>query len=72
MDIQEFVEYNFAPIIGLLFQFVILMYGKTFNKREKAVFFVSLGLQILEITSYNIEFYYSVSVNWVVKVLKKS
>ena len=64
MDIQEFVEYNFAPIIGLLFQFVILMYGKTFNKREKAVFFVSLGLQILEITSYNIEFYYSSLSYW--------
>ncbi len=64
MDLQEFVEYNFAPIIGLIFQFVILLYGKTFNKREKTVFFVSLGLQILELSSYNIEFYYSSLTYW--------
>ncbi len=59
MTIDLFIEYNFAPIIGLIFQLVILMYGKTFNKREKIIFYLALVLQVFELLAYNFEFYYS-------------
>ncbi len=64
MTVDLFVEYNFAPIMGMIFQFVILFYGKTFNKREKTVFFITLGLQAIELISYNIELYYASLDHW--------
>lgn len=64
MTIDLFVEYNFAPIIGLIFQLIFLLYGKTFNKREKIVFFVSLALQSIEIISYNLELYCALLDHW--------
>ena len=59
MNVDLFIEYNFAPIIGLIFQLVILMYGKTFNKREKIIFYLALVLQAFELLAYNLEFYFS-------------
>ena len=59
MNVDLFIEYNFAPIIGLIFQLVILMYGKTFNKREKIIFYLALVLQVFELLAYNFEFYFS-------------
>ncbi len=59
MTVDLFIEYNFAPIIGLFFQLVILVFGKTFNKKEKFIFYAALGLQILELLAYNLEFYFA-------------
>lgn len=59
MTIDLFIEYNFAPIIGVLFQIIILLFSKYFNKKEKIVFCITIGLEILELLSYNIEFMFA-------------
>ncbi len=59
MTIDTFIEYNFAPIIGVLFQIIILLFSKYFNKKEKIVFSVTIGLEILELLSYNLEFMFA-------------
>ncbi len=58
MDIKTFLTYNLAPIAGLVFQLMILLLGKNFNKKEKIVFYVVLILEIAEIVCYDIELYY--------------
>ena len=59
MTIDLFIEYNFAPIIGLLFQVVILLFGKSFDKKEKIIFYIALWLQVIELSAYNLEIFYS-------------
>lgn len=59
MTTSLFLEYNFAPIFGLIFQIMILLCFHNFSKKEKYVFIATLILEILEITSYNIEYYYA-------------
>ena len=59
MEVKTFIEYNFAPIIGLIFQLAILLFSNNFSKKEKVIFYVTLALEVLEITSYNIELYFS-------------
>jgi diguanylate cyclase (GGDEF)-like protein len=56
MTIEEFLTYNLAPIAGMVFQFIILLLGKSFTKLEKRVFILTLCLETVEIVSYNIEF----------------
>lgn len=59
MTIDTFIEYNFAPIIGVLFQIIILLFSKYFNKKEKIVFSITIGLEIIELLSYNLEFMFA-------------
>lgn len=59
MTIDQFIEYNFGPLIGLVFQIMILVLSKSFSKTEKRVFIITVILEILEISSYNFEFYFS-------------
>lgn len=59
MTIDQFIEYNFGPIIGLVFQIMILLLSKSFSKAERRVFIVTVVLEVLEIFSYNFEFYLS-------------
>lgn len=59
MTIDTFIEYNFAPIIGVLFQIIILLFIKYFNKKEKIVFSITIGLEIIELLSYNLEFMFA-------------
>ena len=56
MTIDTFLEYNFAPIIGIIFQIVILFCSKSFKKKEKIIFGATIGLEVLELVCYNIEF----------------
>ena len=59
MTIDQFIEYNFGPIIGLIFQVMILLLSKSFSKIERRVFIITVVLEVLEIFSYNFEFYFS-------------
>lgn len=59
MSIDTFIEYNFSPIIGLIFQVLFLVYNKNFSKKERNVFSITIILEIIELVTYNIEFYYS-------------
>ncbi len=59
MTIDQFIEYNFGPIIGLIFQIMILLLSKSFSKVERRVFIITVVLEVLEVFSYNFEFYYS-------------
>ena len=59
MSIKTFIEYNFAPIVGLLFQLIILILDNNFSKKDKKLFYLAVILETLELITYNIEFYYS-------------
>lgn len=59
MKFDLFIEYNFAPIVGLLFQILILTYSKNFTKSDRRVFYVALLLEIIELATYNLEFMFS-------------
>ena len=55
MTIEKYIEYNFTPVIGLIFQFIILFFGSNFTKKEKSIFILTFVLEILELVSYNAE-----------------
>ena len=59
MTIELFLEYNFTPIFGVIFQVIILIFYKYFSKKEKYIFYAIIILEILEVASYNIEYYYA-------------
>lgn len=59
MTIDQLIEYNFGPFIGLIFQIMILLLSKSFTKVERRVFIITVVLEVLEIFSYNFEFYFS-------------
>lgn len=59
MTFELFIEYNFAPIIGIIFQLVILCCFKNFTSKEKKIFILTFVLEIIELVAYNIEFYFA-------------
>lgn len=59
MTPEQFLEYNFGPIVGMVFQLMILLLSKSFSKIERRVFIITLVLEFLEVFSYNLEFYFS-------------
>ncbi len=59
MGIELFIEYNFAPIIGLIFQIIILFCSKNFSKRDRKAFYIAILLEIFELVTYNVEFMFS-------------
>ncbi len=59
MTFEIFIEYNFAPIMGLIFQLVILCCFKNFTSKEKKIFILTFVLELIEVAVYNIEFYFS-------------
>lgn len=59
MTLELFIEYNFAPIIGLIFQIVILIFSKNFSKRDKLIFVIAIILEVIELLAYNLEYIYS-------------
>ena len=59
MGFDLFIEYNFAPIIGLVFQILILIYSKNFTKQDRSAFVIALFLEMIELVTYNLEFVFS-------------
>lgn len=59
MDFETFIEYNFAPIIGLIFQIIILSYTKNFSKTDRKALYLAIMLECFELVTYNIEFMFS-------------
>ncbi len=59
MQLEQFIEYNFAPIIGLVFQIVILFYSKNFSKNDRKAFYLAIVLEMFELITYNLEFMFS-------------
>lgn len=59
MGFDLFIEYNFAAIIGLIFQILILSYSKNFTKIDRHAFYIAIILETFELITYNLEFMYS-------------
>ena len=59
MDLSQFVEYNFPPFVGVVFQLLLLIFNTSFSKQERKVFWITLGLEIFELVTYNLEIYFS-------------
>lgn len=59
MDLSQFVEYNFPPFVGVVFQLLLLIFNINFSKKERRVFSVTLALEVFELVTYNLEIYYS-------------
>lgn len=59
MTPEQFLEYNFGPIVGMVFQLMILLLSKSFSKVERRVFLITIVLEFLEVSSYNLEFFCS-------------
>lgn len=61
MTVELFLEYNFAPIIGLVFQIIILSYTRNFSKTDRKALYLAIVLEVFELVTYNIEFMFSES-----------
>ncbi len=59
MNLSQFVEYNFPAFVGVVFQFLLLIFNINFSKKERRVFSVTLALEIFELVTYNLEIYFS-------------
>ncbi len=59
MDLSQFVEYNFPPFVGVVFQLLLLIFNTSFSKEERKVFWITLALEIFELVTYNLEIYFS-------------
>ena len=59
MTVDTFLEYNFAPILGVIFQIIILATASHFSSSDRKMFITIIVLEVLELTSYNIENYFS-------------
>ncbi len=57
MNIDTFLEQNFAPILGVIFQIIILATSSHFTKQDRKMFISIIVLECLELISYNIESY---------------
>ncbi len=57
MTIDIFLEYNFAPILGVIFQIIILATSAHFSKNDRKMFISIIVLECLELISYDIEYY---------------
>ncbi len=56
MPFDLFLEYNFAPIIGLIFQILILSFSQNFTKRDRTAFYIAICLETFELVTYNLEY----------------
>ena len=65
MPIATFIEYNFAPIIGLIFQILILVFGKNFSRSDRRALYLAIVLESFELITYNIEFIFAQGNTWV-------
>lgn len=59
MTFKIFIEYNFAPIIGLIFQVLIMIFGSNFSKQDRKALYLAILLECLELIAYNIELVFS-------------
>ncbi len=59
MSFEQFIEYNFAPIIGLIFQIIILTCSKNIEKRDEKILCLAAVLEGFELLTYNLEYMYS-------------
>ncbi len=59
MTFPEFIEYNFAPIIGLIFQIIILFCSKNFSNSDRKAFYLAIVLEVFELVTYNVEYMFS-------------
>ncbi len=59
MGVNEFWIYNFTPIVGLLFLFLIIFRSKTLACRTRLCFYEIFCVEVIELSCYNIESYLS-------------
>lgn len=59
MSIEQFMQQNFAPLMALFFQVMILCTSKTILNKTKNYFVVLIVLESILITLNNVEFYFS-------------
>ncbi len=59
MSFDQILEFNFAPLMALVFQLMILITDKTLTKRNKNTFIVLIVLEVVLILAYNLELYCS-------------
>lgn len=59
MSVEQIIEYNFAPIMALIFQLMILVTSKSLSKKNKSIFIILFSLEVILILSYNLEYYCS-------------
>ena len=59
MGANEFWIYNFTPIVGLLFLYLIIFRSKTLARRTRLCFYEIFCVEVIELSCYNIELYLS-------------
>ncbi len=59
MTVKLLIEYDFAPLMAILFQIIVLITSKTLTKKNKYLFIVIIALEVILISSYNLEYYFS-------------
>ena len=55
MGVNEFWIYNFTPIVGLLFLFLIIFRSQTLARRTRLSFYELFCFEVIELSCYNIE-----------------
>lgn len=55
MTLKILIEYNLAPIMGLLFLLAALIKNQTIDKRSRLMFLSVWGLECIELVAYNLE-----------------
>lgn len=55
MTLETFIEYNLAPVMGLLFLIIALLQNDTIEKGEKKILSVICGIEFLEMAAYDLE-----------------
>lgn len=55
MTLETFIEYNLAPVMGLLFLIIALLKNDTIEKGEKKILSVICGIEFLEMAVYDLE-----------------
>lgn len=51
----QFIINNYAPLTGLLFLFVFILFNKDLNQKIRRTFYVILGLEFVELILYSLE-----------------
>lgn len=57
MSINEFISNNFAALMGFIFLLVVLVTNHAMSKRQKCLFYMILGIELVELIAYNLELY---------------
>lgn len=55
MTVKSLIEYNLAPVIGLLFLFMILMKSEAIDAKSRKMLLSIWGMECVELIAYNLE-----------------